>query len=165
MADRLDKLDYYTLLRVEQGATADAIRTAFHDFALRYHPDRFAGAPDDKRDRATQIYRRGAEGYRVLMNPSTRKRYDEGLSGGSLRLSHEQERASLRPNLASPSTSTGQLTVRSPKARPFATKALQAFKKGDYKTARLNLKMALQHEPDNPLLQARLADVEQRLAR
>lgn len=165
MGDRLDKLDYYTLLQVEQGATADAIRVAFHDFALRYHPDRFAGAPDDKRDRAAQIYRRGAEGYRVLMNPTTRKRYDEGLSGGSLRLSHEQERASLRPNIASPASATGQLTVRSPKARPFATKALQAFKKGDLKTARLNLKMALQHEPDNSLLKARLADVEQKLAR
>ena len=29
--------------------------------------------------------------------------------------------------------------------------------------ARLNLKLAMQHEPDNALLQARLAEVEQRL--
>lgn len=157
MTDRLDQLDYYTLLRIQPDASADAVRQAFHDFALRYHPDRFAGAPEEKRERAAQIYRRGAEGYRVLMNPNARRQYDAGLSAGQLRMQPEQQRLSERP---SPS---GRLTIKSPRARPFATKALQAFKKGDYKTARLNLKMALQHEPDNDLLKARLADVEQRL--
>lgn len=157
MSDRLDQLDYYTLLSVPEGASADAIRAAFHTFALRYHPDRFAEAPLEKRDRAAQIYRRGAEAYRVLMDPSRRRRYDEALAGGRLRLGPEEERESLRPS------SSTRLSVSSPRARPFATKALQAFNEGDYKTAKLNLKMALQHEPDNALLKARLADVEQKL--
>jgi curved DNA-binding protein CbpA len=158
MADRLDQLDYYTLLRVEDDAPADAIREAFHAFALKYHPDRFAGAPEAKRERAAQIYRRGAEGYRVLMNAEARRRYDECMREGRLRLTPEQERATRRRS------SSGRLTVRSPRARPFATKALQAYKRGDYKTAKLNLKMALNHEPDNAVLKARLADVEQRLS-
>jgi curved DNA-binding protein CbpA len=157
-SDRLDRLDYYTLLRVGEDATADAIREAFHGFALRYHPDRFAAAPPAKRERAAEIYRRGAEGYRVLMNPVSRRAYDEGLRRGQLRMKPEERRQS-----ESPTTRSGRLSVRSPRARPFATKALQAFKKGDFKTAKLNLKMALQHEPDNALLKARLADVEQRL--
>lgn len=157
MSDRLDQLDYYTLLRIEPEASADSVRQAFHAFALRYHPDRFSGASEDKRERAAQIYRRGAEGYRILMNPSARRQYDAGLEQGRLRLEPSEQRMSERP---SPS---GRLAVRSPRARPFATKALMAFKKGDFKTARLNLKMALQHEPDNDLLKARLADVEQRL--
>lgn len=157
MSDRLDQLDYYTLLSVPEAASADAIRSAFHAFALRYHPDRFAEAPLEKRDRAAQIYRRGAEAYRVLMDPARRRRYDEALAGGRLRLGPEEERESLRPS------SSTRLTVASPRARPFATKALQAFNEGDYKTAKLNLKMALQHEPDNALLKARLADVEQKL--
>ena len=53
--------------------------------------------------------------------------------------------------------------MRSPRARPFAAEALRAFRDGDYKTAKLNLKMALQHEPDNAHLKAQLADVEQKL--
>lgn len=158
-ADRLDQLDYYTLLRVESDATADAIRAAFHAFALRYHPDRFGGAPAGKRERAAQIYRRGAEGYRVLMNPNARRAYDQGLRRGELRLRPDRQRDTERP-----SPTSGRLTIRSPRARPFATKALQAYKKGDYKAAKLNLRMALQHEPDNALLKARLADVEKRLA-
>jgi curved DNA-binding protein CbpA len=157
--DRLDQLDYYTLLRVEPGASADAIRSAYHEFALRYHPDRFCDAPEAKRERAAQIFRRGAEGYRVLMDPQSRRRYDEGLAQGKLRLVAEEERDTRRPP-----TPSGRFEVVSPKARPFASKALQAYSEGDYKTAKLNLKLALGYEPDNPVLKARLADVEQRLA-
>lgn len=155
MSDPLDRLDYYALLRVEAGASADAIRRAFHEFARRYHPDRFAAADAEKRERAGQIYRRGAEAYRVLMDPESRRRYADGLARGALRLAAEGE-------ARRPSSST-RLTVASPRARPFATKALQAFNDGDYKTAKLNLKMALAHEPENELLKARLADVEQKL--
>lgn len=156
MSDRLDQLDYYTLLSIDEGATADDVRAAFHRFALRYHPDRFAADVSEKRDRAAQIYRRGAEAYRVLMEPQARRRYDDGLRAGRLRLAPDAVRESFRP-------SSTRLNVTSPRARPFATKALQAFNAGDYKTAKLNLTMALAHEPDNALLRARLADVEQKL--
>ena len=127
MPDRLDQLDYYTLLRIEEASSADAIREAFHVFALRYHPDRFAGAPEEKRERAAQIYRRGAEGYRVLMNQGSRSRYDEGLAEGRLRLTAEEER---REEMARRNPTTGQLGVRSLRARPFATKAQMAFNRG-----------------------------------
>lgn len=146
-------LDYYALFGVERSASADAIRAAFHAFARRYHPDRLCGASEPVRERAAAIYRRGAEGYRVLMNPESRRRYDAELTGGT---SGERGGAPERPT-------TSRITVTSPRARPFATKAQQAWKAGDYKTAKLNLKLALQHEPDNALLKARLADVEQKL--
>ncbi|MBZ0122188.1 MAG: DnaJ domain-containing protein [Sandaracinaceae bacterium] len=152
--DRLDKLDYYTLLQVPQDARPDAIREAFHAFAKRYHPDRFAGATPEKRARAGEIYRRGAEAYRVLMSAELRRRYDSGLADGQLRLQPEQQER--------PSTGSG-LTIRSPRARPFATQALNAYRAGDYKVAKLNLQMALNHEPDNAILKARLADVEEKL--
>jgi curved DNA-binding protein CbpA len=158
--DRLDQLDYYTLLRVEAHATADGIRAAYHEFALRYHPDRFTEAPGAKRERAAQIFRRGAEAYRVLMDPHTRRRYDDGLAQGKLRLVPDEERDTRRPI-----TPSGRLEVTSPRARPFASRALKAYGEGDYKTAKLNLKIALGYDPDNLVLEARLADVEQRLAR
>jgi len=159
MTDRLDQLDYYTLLRVESNATADVIRDAFHVFALKFHPDRFSGAPEEKAQRAAQIFRRGAEGYRILLNPATRNKYDKGMREGRLRLTAEDER---REELKKRSISGG-VSVRSHKARPFVTKAQQAVKKGDLKGARLNLKLALMHEPGNALLEARLADVEKKL--
>ena len=159
MTDQLDRLDYYTLLQVADDANTDVIRAAFHAFALRYHPDRFAGAPRDKSERAAQIYRRGAEGYRVLLDPAMRSEYDRGLGAGRLRLTTEDTR---REEVARRRRS-GQLGVRTRRARPFVTKAQQAAKAGDLSGARLNLKLALSHEPDNAMIQARLADVEQRL--
>ncbi len=83
--DRLDLLDYYTLLSVEPTATADAVRHAFHRVALKYHPDNHTGGGPERLARANQIYRRGAEAYRVLSNPQTRREYDAQLARGALR--------------------------------------------------------------------------------
>ncbi len=156
--DPLDQLDYYDLLRIDESATADQVRRAFHDFAMRYHPDRYAGADDEKRERAASIYRRGAEGYRVLTDPEQRKRYDEGLTKGRIRY---DEPASSPNSLRPPS---GLTDVKSLRARPFVQKALEMIKSGDLKGAKLNLALALNYEPENAALAAKLDEVKQKLA-
>lgn len=160
--DRLDQLDYYDLLQVEESASADDVRRAFHAFAAKFHPDRFAGAPPEKQERAGAIYRRGAEAYRVLCDREQRRAYDDQRARGKLRFDPE-EKPTERPATGSVVPPSGAIQVRSPKARPFAQKALDAYKKGEWSTAKLNLKLAIQHEPGNALLEARLADVEQKL--
>lgn len=154
--DPLDKLDYYTLLRIEDSANADDVRKAFHDFAMRYHPDRYAGAEVEKQERAAAIYRRGAEAYRVLTDRELRRRYDELLAKGTLRY-EEPKSSTQRPG-------SGALEVKNMRARPFFQKALEQLKTGDLKGAKLNLALALNHEPDNILLQAKLEEVKQKLA-
>lgn len=155
--DPLDKLDYYDLLRVPETANADDVRRAFHDFAMRYHPDRYSGSDAEKQDRAAAIYRRGAEAYRVLTDVEQRRRYDEGLRKGALRYEEPPKSgSSVRP-------SSGVLEVKNLRARPFFQKALEQIKAGDLKQAKLNLTLALNHEPDNALLQAKLDEVKQRL--
>ena len=152
--DRLELLDYYTLLSVSSDATADAIRDAFHAFALKFHPDRHVGGPPEKIARAEQIFRRGAEAYRVLLDPELRRRYERALEKGKLRLDDDEQEEG---------PTTSRLGIKSPKARPFASKAQEAIRKQDWKTAKLNLQIALRHEPGNALLEARLAEVEARL--
>jgi len=156
--DRLDQLDYYTLLGVDDAANVDAIRKAFHAFALKFHPDRHASASAEKRERAGTIYRRGAEAYRVLQDAELRRHYDTQLASGKLRF--DAERAGKQQRTATPS---GAISVKNALARPFVTKADQALRGGDLKTARLNLQIAMKHEPDSALLQAKLASVEQQL--
>ncbi|NCQ60495.1 MAG: DnaJ domain-containing protein [Myxococcales bacterium] len=149
--DRLERLDYYTLLGVEEGASVDAVRDAFHRFALKFHPDNHAVGPAEKRERATLIYRRGAEAYRVLLNPELRARYDQGLRQGQLRLMPEETPSSgVRRSFGQPST----------KARPFYRKALRALQEGDGQTARLNLRIAQGHDPDNALIAEKLAELD-----
>ncbi|MBN8614521.1 MAG: DnaJ domain-containing protein [Deltaproteobacteria bacterium] len=156
--DRLDQLDYYELLRIEPSASGDDVRRAFHDFAMRYHPDRYAGAPPDKAERASQIYRRGAEAYRVLSNLEQRKRYDQLMAAGTLRYvdpTATEERAAKKPE--------GALEVKSLRARPFLQKGIDAEKRGDLQQAKLNFGMALQHEADNAALKQRYDDVVAKL--
>src|SRR4051812_39402733 len=99
---------------------------------MRYHPDRHAGAEDEKRERAASIYRRGAEGYRVLTDPEQRRRYDQGLASGKLRYDDTVSSGSTRPP-------AGPLDVKNLRARPFVQKALEMIKAGDLKGAKLNL--------------------------
>ena len=154
--DPLDKLDYYELLRIVETANADDVQRAFHEFALRYHPDRYAGAEDEKRDRASAIYRRGAEAYRVLTDPELRRRYDDGVRKGILRYEEPSSSTARQPS--------GVLEVKNLRARPLFQKAIEQMKTGDFKGAKLNLTLALNHEPENALMLMKLDEVKQKLA-
>jgi curved DNA-binding protein CbpA len=158
--DPLEQLDYYTLLQVPDDASADQIRAGFHRFAAKYHPDRFAGAGAEpaKIERAAQIYRRGTEAYKVLTNPQRRKLYDAGLAEGRVRYDP------AAPPPAGPVVMhKWPIQVKSPMARPFAVKAEQLYKAGDWGNAKTNLKLALAKDKGNAQLEALLADVDERL--
>jgi curved DNA-binding protein CbpA len=169
MASELDEYDYYTLLGVEPTATDAELRAAFRKFALRYHPDRFAGAAQDKIDRATAIYRRGSEAIEVLSDPRERKAYDAGLAKGQLRLTGEPtaaKKADAKTSRSGGARKTGKSpklqppTIQSPSARAFYAKAVELAKNGDARGAWRALQSAIEHEPGNPILDAALAKIE-----
>ena len=64
--------DYYEVLGVPRDADEKAIKAAFRDLALKYHPDRNK-APD-----AEEKFKEIAEAYAVLSNPQKRAEYDAG---------------------------------------------------------------------------------------
>ena len=66
------KRDYYEVLDIEKGASADEIKKAYRKTALKYHPDR---NPDNKE--AEEKFKEAAEAYDVLSNPDKRARYDQ----------------------------------------------------------------------------------------
>jgi curved DNA-binding protein CbpA len=158
--DPLEALDYYTLLQVADDASTDQIRAGFHRFAAKYHPDRFsgAGAEPAKVERAAQIYRRGTEAYKVLTDPKRRKLYDAGLAEGRVRF--DPSAVPAGPVVVH----KWPIQVKSPMARPFAVKAEQLYKAGDWGNCKTNLKLALAKDKGNAQLEALLAEVDQRIA-
>ena len=76
------KRDYYEVLGVDRGASADEIKKAYRKAALKYHPDK---NPGDKE--AEEKFKEAAEAYDVLSNPDKKARYDqfghEGMNGGA----------------------------------------------------------------------------------
>jgi curved DNA-binding protein CbpA len=165
MSEHLDLLDYYTLLGIEQSASPRDIKDAFRRFARKYHPDRFAGAPEDKVARASQIYRRGSEAYQILTDPIARRAYDRALNVGKLRLSaDERERAEAEERgSAGRAPANKPPPIRSPQAVAFYNKAADAARSGRWRDAWRAMKSAIEEEPENSLLKARLAQIEAKL--
>ena len=72
-----DKRDYYEVLGVEKGATAEDIKRAYRKLAGKYHPDR---NPGDKT--AEEKFKEVGEAYEVLSDSEKRARYDQyGFAG------------------------------------------------------------------------------------
>ena len=72
-----NKRDYYEVLGVEKGASADEIKKAYRKSAMKYHPDR---NPGDKE--AEEKFKELGEAYEVLSDDDKRARYNQfGFAG------------------------------------------------------------------------------------
>jgi len=66
------KRDYYEVLGVGRNATADEIKKAYRQLAIKFHPDK---NPNDAS--AEDKFKEGAEAYEVLSTPEKKARYDQ----------------------------------------------------------------------------------------
>jgi molecular chaperone DnaJ len=88
------KRDYYEILGVSKGSSADEIKKAYRKTAMQYHPDR---NPGDKA--AEEKFKEAAEAYEILNDADKRAQYDRfghnafaggrgggGFSGGGMNM-------------------------------------------------------------------------------
>jgi molecular chaperone DnaJ len=66
------KRDYYDILGITKGASADEIKKAYRKQAIKFHPDK---NPGDKE--AEEKFKEAAEAYEILSNPEKKQRYDQ----------------------------------------------------------------------------------------
>ncbi|HWZ90426.1 MAG TPA: DnaJ domain-containing protein [Polyangiaceae bacterium] len=149
----LDDSSYYELLGVLEIADPASVQTAFHEFALAFHPD---AHPDYDADTATvlrRVFQRGAEAYRVLSHPELRPRYDLALARGQLRLGGSEV-----PRVANVGVGAKSLDdlCRTASAKRYASRADALISQGDLAAAKRELMMAVREDGENPELAERL---------
>lgn len=64
--------DFYDVLGITRGASADEIKSAYRKLALKYHPDRNPGDTE-----AEEKFKEATEAYEVLKDEAKRQQYDQ----------------------------------------------------------------------------------------
>jgi DnaJ-class molecular chaperone len=147
----LDESNYYEILGVLEIADAQAIREAFHEFSLGFHPDAHLDVEPDVQRRLTRVFQRGVEAYRVLSVPESRAAYDLALAKGELRLE-----AGASTRIETGVRSLDEL-CRSPGAKLYAKRAEDLIANGELEKATGELYRALRaEEGENPELLQRI---------
>jgi curved DNA-binding protein CbpA len=152
-AQVLDESTYYEILGVLHIADAGAIRDAFHEFALAFHPDAQLELGPEERRLVQHVFQRGVEAYRVLADDAQRAAYDLALAKGMLRLEGSSERRDTGAR------SLDEL-CRSAAAKLHAKRAEDLITRGELGRAADELLRALRAEEGaNPELAERLQAV------
>jgi curved DNA-binding protein CbpA len=86
--------DHYSVLGVPRDADAAAVRKAYHDLAMKWHPDK---NPSNK-DLAQAKFQEIVAAYEILSDPDKRAAYNRDLK----QKEHVQPEAPHRPGLRSP---------------------------------------------------------------
>lgn len=82
-------LDYYSLLGIKRGASAEEIKRAYRKAVFRYHPDRNPGDND-----AAEKFKQVLDGYEILSDKRKRSAYDEVIHPQEAEHDAEEEQAS-----------------------------------------------------------------------
>jgi len=145
----LDSLPYHVFLGVAESSRGDELRAAFHQRAQLLHPDQYYELEDaELKARIYKVYMRVTEAYRVLSDGAERQQYEAQRKSGAIRI---DKTTRPMPVLRRPEDA-----ILNQQAKKYFLLAGEAERRGDRKGARLNLQLALQMEPANPVLKERL---------
>src|SRR2546421_2874261 len=82
LAQVLDELDYFQILKIGQTAGPSEIKSAYYRESRAYHPDRFYQLPNaDLKESIGRIYKRINEAYVCLRDDVKRPKYLADISG------------------------------------------------------------------------------------
>ncbi len=155
LAQILDDLDYFQVLKIPNTASPSEIKAAYYRESRLYHPDQFFTEEAELRGWVVRIYKRITEAYVVLRDDAKRAKYIQDISGAErskkLRFTEATEQEQKKEREAEFGTT--------PNGRKFFMAAMADLQRGNQEAAARNLKMALMYEPNNASFKARMDEI------
>jgi DnaJ-class molecular chaperone len=152
LAQILDELDYFQILKIGQSAAALEIKAAYYRESRAYHPDRFStlGAGEFK-ENIGRIYKRINEAYVCLRDDVKRTKYLADVLGPERQKKLRFVEASEQELKKEKEQEVGA----TPQGRKFFIAGLSDMAAQRFAAAERNFKMALTYEPNNPNFKAK----------
>jgi len=146
LAQVLDELDYFQVLKVGQAASPNEIKTAYYRESRAYHPDRFYQLPNlELKESIGRIYKRINEAYVCLRDDVKRAKYLADVNGPD----RERKLRFVEASEQELKKDKEQEIGATPQGRKFYMAGLQDMAAQRFAAAERNFKMALTYEPNN----------------
>lgn len=160
LAQSIEQMDYFQILKVEQTATTGEVKAAYYQESRALHPDKFYHLPDeDLKENIHKIYKRITEAYTVLRDAEARTKYTADINGPEratkLRYSEASE-AELKK-------AKEEQTGKTPQARQCYREAMMAIQQKRWEAAERQLNTAMMYEPDNELFKEKMDEVRKNM--
>ncbi len=152
LAQVLEELDYFQILKIRQNASPADIKAAYYRESRAYHPDRFSTLQKlDVKETIGRIYKRINEAYVCLRDDVKRTKYLADILGPErqkkLRFVEASEQELKKEKEQEVRTTAN--------GRKFYMAGLADMAAQRFAAAERNFKMALTYEPNNPNFKAK----------
>ncbi|MFL5291325.1 MAG: J domain-containing protein [Myxococcales bacterium] len=155
LAQVLDELDYFQILKIGQGAAPSEIKAAYYRESRAYHPDRFFQTENGElREAVGRIYKRINEAYVCLRDDARRSKYLADVSGPDRQKKLRFVEASEQELKKDKEQEIGT----TPQGRKFFMAGLADMAAQRFAAAERNFKMALTYEPANANYKAKAVE-------
>lgn len=152
LAQIVDELDYFQILKIGQQASPAEIKAAYYRESRAYHPDRYSTLPPgDLKENIGRIYKRINEAYVCLREDSKRTKYLADIVGPE----RQKKLRFIEASEQELKKEKEQEVGTTPQGRKFFMAGLADMAAQRFASAERNFKMALTYEPNNPNFKAK----------
>lgn len=141
----IDELTYYQILRLTPDCIQSDIEPAYQEQGRHFHPQKFETAPEELKAKGQYVFLSIKEAYETLRDIAGRLKYDHLLAEGQLRI----ENTKLLNTQENQINNDPSQAATNENAKKYWQLALHAYDNDNYAGAAMQIKFALQFEPNN----------------
>jgi curved DNA-binding protein CbpA len=145
----LDRLNHFEIMGVENSSSEKEVRNSYREASKHFHPDRFFNnANESMKEVSKRVFKEMVASYQILKDAESRKLYMEQLYSSKRKKDERQKNT----------------VPKSMQAKKYYDQAIMLLEEKNFSSAKLNIQLALNYEPDNHLLQKMLKEVQLKLS-